>query len=187
MLLLAALTLSDPTPLRVYNTGRAPALNQSSTTHHTSSMTTIILAQQLFEAGIITRTANPFKTSNSPVCKTPKTATMPAAQKLPTKLYSNSLVNCVKTFCCECDKPVNLSGLSKHLVKNHKHLSNMQYRQLHGDPQDQIIQMVFHNCALCKKDIVNDYVALVKHLKGQHKTSMTKYSSEHMNRDQALT
>ena len=118
---------------------------------------------------------------------TSKTTSPSAAKKLPFRLYSNSLVNCVKTFCCECDKPINLSGLSKHLVKHHKHLSNMQYKQLHGDPQDQIIQMVFHNCALCKKDIVNDYVALMKHLKGQHKTSMAKYSSEHMTRDPALT
>ena len=150
-------------------------------------MTTIILAQQLFDAGIITRTAKSFETLNYPVFETSKTTTPPAVKKLPMRLYSNSLINCVKTFCCECDKPVNLSGLNKHLIRYHKHLSNMQYKQLHGDPQDQIIQLVFHNCALCKKDIVNDYVALMKHLKGQHKTSMAKYGSEHMTKDPALT
>ena len=156
-------------------------------TTHTFRMTTVFLAQQLVDAGITARTTKPFDSSNSPAFKISKTTTPPAVNKLPIRLFSNSLVNCVKTFCCECDKPVNLSGLSKHLVKNHKHLTNMQYKQLHGDPQDQIIQMIFHKCGLCKKDIVNDYIALMKHLKGQHKTSMAKYSSEHMTKDPALS
>ena len=111
-------------------------------------MTTIVLAKQFFDAGIITMTGKHYETSISPVFKTPKTAIPSAANKLPIRLYSNCLFNCVKIFYGEWDKPVNLSGLNKHLVKHHKHLSNVQYKHLHGNPQDQIIQMVFHICHL---------------------------------------
>ena len=150
-------------------------------------MTSSLLAQQLTTDVTISRKRRSGKTSNSPVFKKPKLATPPAFKKLPSRLYSNSLASCVKTFCCECDQAINLSGLRKHINHNHKYLSIMKYKELYGNPKTQIIQMVYHTCALCKKDIVNDYVALMKHLKGQHKTSMAKYGSEHMTKDPALT
>ena len=67
------------------------------------------------------------------------------------KQYSNMLADCVKTFCCECDQAIKLSGLRKHINHNHKYLSIMQYKELYGDPKRQIIQMVYHTCTLCKK------------------------------------
>ena len=143
-------------------------------------MTSSLLAQQLTDDVTISRKRKLGETSNSPVFKKPKLATHPTAKKSPSRLYSNSLSSCVKTFCCECDQVVNLAGLRKHINHNHKYLSIMQYKELYGDPKRQIIQMVYHTCALCKKDIVNDYCALRNHMKAQHKTNMAKYSSEHM-------
>ena len=150
-------------------------------------MTNSNLAQQISEYIASTRKMKLDEASNSLVFKKSKTATSPTAKKAPSRLYSNSLADCVKTFCCECDQQVKLSVLRKHLGRHHKHLSMLTYIELYGPPKKQIIKMVYHNCALCKKDIVNDYAALMKHLKGQHKTSMAKYGSEHMNRDPALT
>ena len=172
--------MSDPCAVWVYKAGLPRVLHQSPPILHPGKMTSSLLAQQLTDDVTISRKRKPGETSNSPVFKKPKLATPPAVKKPPSRLYSDSLASCVKTFCCECDQAVNLSGLRKHINHKHKYLSIMKYKELYGDPKRQIIQMVYHTCAFCKKDIVNDYVALLNHMKAQHKTSMAKYSSEHM-------
>ena len=180
VLSLPTMTLSDPRSAWVYSSGLHHVLHQSSPILHPGKMTSSLLAQQLTNDVTISRKRKPGETSNSPVFKKPKLATLPAVKKLPSRLYSDSLASCVKTFCCECDQAVNLSGLRKHINYRREYLSIMKYKELYGDPKRQIIQMVYHTCNLCKKDIVNDYVALLNHMKAQHKTSMAKYSSEHM-------
>ena len=75
-----------------------------------------------------------------------------------TRIYSNSMSDCIKTFCCECDEVVNMSGLRKHLRRHGMGL--VEYRNLYGDHYTQVIQMVFHTCMYCKKDIVLDYDTL---------------------------
>ena len=112
-------------------------------------MTTSNLAQQISEYIAISRNRKVDEASNSPVFKKPKTITSPTTKKAPSRLYSNSLADCVKTFCCECDQQVKLSVLRKHLARHHKHLSMPQYTELYGQPKKQIIEMVYHNCALC--------------------------------------
>ena len=82
--------------------------------------------------------------------------------------YSNNLIDCVKTFCCECDQVINLSGLRKHLLNKHK-VNAKDYVKVYGNPKIQIVKMVYHECGLCKKTIVLDYDVLVKHLKLAHK------------------
>ena len=147
-------------------------------------MTTSNLAQQISEYIASTRNRKLDEASNSPVFQKPKTTTPPTAKKAPSRLYSNSLTDCVKTFCCECDQQVRLSGLRKHLAWHHKHLSMLQYIKLYGQPKKQIIKMVYHNCALCKKDIVHDYNAMLNHLKKRvHKTNMAKYVREYMDKE----
>ena len=146
-------------------------------------MATSNLAQHITEYIAITRKRKLDETSNSPKYKEPKAATPPATQKVPSRLYSNSLADCVKTFCCECDQQVKLSVLRKHVVRHHKQLSFLQYREHYGEPRRQIIKMIYHSCALCKKDIVHDYNAVLKHLKQVHKTNMAKYVREYMDKD----
>ena len=95
--------------------------------------------------------------------KKPRTADIPRKRS-----YSNNLIDCVKTFCCECDQVINLSGLRKHLLNKHK-VNAKDYVKVYGNPKMQVIQMVYHKCGLCKKTIVLDYDVLVKHLKLAHK------------------
>ena len=80
-----------------------------------------LLAQQLTDQVIISRKRRPGETSKSLVIKKPKV--------VKTKLYSNSLTNCVKTFCCGCDQAINLSLLRKH-VRSHHEQSLPEYRKL---------------------------------------------------------
>ena len=150
-------------------------------------MATNNLAQQITEYIAITRKRKLDETSNSPEYKEPKAAIPPTAKKVPTRLYSKSLADCVRTFCCECDQQVKLSVLRKHVVWHHKQLSILQYKEHYGEPQKQIIKMIHHTCALCKKDIVHDYDAVLKHLKRVHKTNMALYVREYMDKDKEIT
>ena len=84
-----------------------------------------MLAQQLTAQVTISRKRKPGETSTSPVLKKSKVAE--------TRLYSNSLSNCIKTFCCECDQAVNHSGMHKHLKRIHQQ-SIMEYRKMYGNP-----------------------------------------------------
>ena len=135
-----------------------------------------MLAQQLTDQVTISRKRKPGETSTSPVLKKSKVAE--------TRTYSNSLSNCIKTFCCECDQVVNLSGMQKHLKRIHQQ-TIMEYRKRYGNPQKQVIQMVYHSCSICQEDVVLDYQTLLKHLR-KHKTNMSKSSSQYMTTSSAL-
>ena len=98
------------------------------------------------------------------------------------KQYSNRLADCVKIFCCECDQVVTLSGVRKHLAGVHKMVMT-EYRQLYGNPEKQIIRMVYHSCKVCRKDVVLDYLQLGKHLKKAHKikgAAVTEYNNKYL-------
>ena len=130
-----------------------------------------LLAQQLTDQVIISRKRRPGETSKSLVIKKPKV--------VKTKLYSNSLTNCVKTFCCGCDQAINLSLLRKH-VRSHHEQSLPEYRKLYGSPEKQIIQLVYHTCNLCNKDVLLDYDTLNKHMRSKHKSTFASYRGGNM-------
>ena len=101
-----------------------------------------------------------------------------------TRIYSNNMSDCIKTFCCECDEVVNMSGLRKHLRRHGMGL--VEYRNLYGDHYTQVIQMVFHTCMYCKEDIVLDYDTLKRHLRTVHRVTFAGYTvikkgSKHIN------
>ena len=98
------------------------------------------------------------------------------------RTYSNQLTDCVKIFCGVCDQVINLSGLRKHLIKLHK-MGTSKYSQLYGNPKTQIIKMMYHQCGICRQDVVLDYDALSKHLKNVHKLTgkgASEYNSQHL-------
>ena len=130
------------------------------------------LTQQLTEQVTISRKRKPGESFNSPVVKKTKTIT-------PTKMFSNTLTNCVKMFCGECDQVVNVSNLRRHLRRDHDK-TIAEYRTAYGDPQTQIIQMVYHTCVLCRRAVVLDYDILLHHLRLEHSTNLAKYGSQHM-------
>ena len=155
--------------------GYKKGLGNNSSSPEVATMCTM-LAQQLTDQVTISRKRKPGETSTSPVLKKSKV--------VETRTYSNSLSNCIKTFCCECDQVVNLSGMQKHLKRIHQQ-SIMEYRKIYGNPQKQVIQMVYHSCSICQEDVVLDYQTLLKHLR-KHKTNMSKYSSQYMTTSSAL-
>ena len=95
------------------------------------------------------------------------------------KVFSNNLKMSCKTFCCECDKAVTLSGMTKH-VKTWHQMTLTAYKDLYGNPRKQIIQVVYHKCALCKSSILSDTTDMSKHLKKNHQISYKEYSARLM-------
>ena len=134
------------------------------------------LELSLTEQVTISRKRKSGECYHAPVFKQPK-VTKIISRKVPTaptRIYSNNMSDCIKTFCCECDEVVNMSGLRKHLRRHGMGL--VEYRNLYGDHYTQVIQMVFHTCMYCKEDIVLDYDTLKKHLRIVHRMTTADYT-----------
>ena len=103
-----------------------------------------------------------------------------AAKKSPvkkiSKVFSNDLKMCCKTFCCECDKVVTLSGMRKH-VKTWHQMTFTEYKELYGNPRMQIIQLVHHKCAVCQTKLLFDTEDVSKHVKKKHQISYREYTA----------
>ena len=95
------------------------------------------------------------------------------------KIYSNSLYDSVKTFCCSCDKVVTISGLEEHTQSHHK-MTVKEYKQLYGNPKTQIIKLVFHQCGLCSEDMLLDCQVMEKHVKKVHQMEFKQYCNKFM-------
>jgi hypothetical protein len=91
--------------------------------------------------------------------------------------YSNSLGDSIKTFCCECDKAVTISGLEEHTQSHHK-MTIKEYKQLYGNPRTQIIHIVYHQCGLCRDDLLLDHNVLEKHVKRCHQVEFKEYCNK---------
>ena len=92
---------------------------------------------------------------------------------------------CCKTFCCECDKVVTLSGMSKHVRTWHQ-MTLTEYKELYGNPRKQIIKAVHHKCALCQSSILFDTNDMSKHLKKTHNVLYKEYSARFMAKAQLI-
>ena len=69
--------------------------------------------------------------------------------------------------------------MRKHIKSRHQ-MTLTEYKELYGNPRMQIIQLVFHVCAFCKKIVLLDTETMSKHLKKIHKTSYKEYLVSHM-------
>ena len=97
--------------------------------------------------------------------------------------YSNSMVDAVKTFCCECDKVVTLTGLDEHILTHNK-MTVKKYKQLYGNPRTQIIQLVYHRCELCAEDVLMDFSIMEKHVRSFHQMKFAEYCSKYLSAPQ---
>ena len=123
-------------------------------------------------------------TTASPATMSPKKAKASAS-----RIYSNKMEEAVKTFCWLCDQVISLSGLTKHLRGVHKK-STVEYREKFGEPKKQLLKLVFHKCGICSKDILLDYLVLVKHLRKVHRikgAATSEYNSKYMDMIQPKT
>eukprot|EP00092_Neocalanus_flemingeri_P038849 GFUD01042295.1.p1 GENE.GFUD01042295.1~~GFUD01042295.1.p1 ORF type:complete len:186 (-),score=45.34 GFUD01042295.1:39-596(-) len=105
--------------------------------------------------------------------------------KQTSKMMSNDPTKSCKTFCCECDQAVTLSGLRKHVKARHQ-MSLTEYKELYGNPRMQIINLVYHKCSFCQRSILLDTDDLSKHLKKQHQTSYKDYIVRYMNQQNTV-
>ena len=117
------------------------------------------------------------------------TMTTKNAKASASRIYSNKMEEAVKTFCWLCDQVISLSGLTKHLRGVHKK-SAVEYREKFGEPKKQLLKLVFHKCGICSKDILLDYLVLVKHLRKAHRikgAATSDYNSKCMDMIQPKT
>ena len=117
------------------------------------------------------------------------TMTTKKAKASASRIYSNKMEEAVKTFCWLCDQVISLSGLTKHLRGVHKK-STVEYREKFGEPKKQLLKLVFHKCGICSKDILLDYLVLVKHLRKAHRikgAATSEYNSKYMDMIQPKT
>ena len=117
------------------------------------------------------------------------TMTTKKAKASASRIYSNKMEEAVKTFCWLCDQVISLSGLTKHLRGVHKE-SAVEYREKFGEPKKQLLKLVFHKCGICSKDILLDYLVLVKHLRKAHRikgAATSEYNSKYMDMIQPKT
>jgi hypothetical protein len=101
------------------------------------------------------------------------------------KVFSNNLKMSCKIFCCECDKSVTLSGMTKH-VKTWHQMTLTTYKELYGNPRKQIIQIVYHKCAFCHQSLLFDTHDMSKHLRKKHQTSYKEYIARFMGKTQPI-
>merc|ERR1712129_62550 len=99
------------------------------------------------------------------------------------RVFSTDPSKSCKTFCCVCDQVINLSGLRKHIKTRHQ-MTLTEYKAMYGNPRSQIIQVVFHRCAFCRKHVLLDTEDMSKHLKKAHQTSYKDYLGRYMMKEQ---
>ena len=102
------------------------------------------------------------------------------------KVFSNDHNKSVKTFCCICDQVVTVSGLRKHVKAHHK-ITLTRYKELYGNHRSQIIQLVYHKCAFCKKALLLDTDEMSLHLRKSHRVMYKDYLAVHMNKQEETT
>ena len=101
------------------------------------------------------------------------------------KLFSNDPLMSVKVFCNLCDNVYAMSGLRKHLAHKHS-MTATKYASLFGHPRKQIIQKIYHNCAICKEEMLLDTDFISRHTQKQHRLGYTSYTRHNMNKGSGL-
>ena len=102
-----------------------------------------------------------------------------------TRRFSDDPNKSVKVFCNLCDKVVNLSGLRKHLGTNHA-TTLTEYKRLYGNPRKQIIQLVHHQCKICRKVVLLDSDEMYKHMKQIHHQLYMPYMAKYMKKGSGI-
>ena len=90
------------------------------------------------------------------------------------KVYSNDMTDACKTVCKICHKNVTLNIMRTHTRTVHK-INIKDYRDMHGNPREQIINKVYHKCQLCKKELLLDADDIHIHVL-KHQISLREYN-----------
>ena len=123
------------------------------------------------------------KKNSTTICNKKANQLLLSNNQQPSKVFSNDPTKSCKTFCCECDQVVTLSGLRKHVKSKHQ-MTHTEYKAMYGNPRKQIIQLVYHLCWFCQATVLLDTDDLSKHLKKAHQTAFKEYLVKYMTKNQ---
>jgi len=94
--------------------------------------------------------------------------------------FSDSMKDAVKTLCKICNEAVTLTTMRGHTKSKHS-LPISDYKNIHGNHRDQIIEKIYHKCGLCQQALLLDSDEIAGHLKSKHEITHKDYNSRFMN------
>ena len=94
-----------------------------------------------------------------------------------TKIFSNNMKNAVKTKCKLCKNDVTLSAMRCHTKKTHS-MTITEYKEKYGELD--IINPVYHKCAICSAVMILDSDNIASHLRKRnlHNTTFGAYNQK---------
>ena len=94
------------------------------------------------------------------------------------KKFSSDMTDACKTICQVCKLPVTLNYMRNH-TKNSHGISINEYKNKFGNHRDQIVQEVYHKCAICSEEMLLDADNIHLHVK-RHKISLKDYNAKYI-------
>ena len=83
----------------------------------------------------------------------------------------------VQSYCQICKIPQTFTRMRSHTKSRHG-ISITDYKKQYGQLIDNIVELIYHKCGICNKDILLDGDTLATHAKGHgvtHKAYSEKY------------
>ena len=93
--------------------------------------------------------------------------------------FSNDMRDACKTICQICKAPVFLTTLRGHTRSRHN-VTIDEYKKVYGNHRNNIIEKVYHKCAICQKTVLLDSDEISHHLKRNHAITHKNYNAEYM-------
>ena len=91
--------------------------------------------------------------------------------------YSNQMKDSVQSYCQICKIPQTFTRMRSHTKSRHD-ISITDYKKQYGQLIENIVELIYHKCGICNKDILLDGDTLATHAKGHgvtHKAYSEKY------------
>ena len=91
--------------------------------------------------------------------------------------YSNHMKDNVQSYCQICKIPQTFTKMRSHTKSRHG-ISITDYKKRYGQLIANIVELIYHKCGICDKDILLDGDTLATHAKGHgvtHKAYCEKY------------
>ena len=88
--------------------------------------------------------------------------------------FSNNMKDAVKTVCQICKLEVEFNHMRIHTRKAHKQ-GISEYKQTHGNLEENLVEAVYHQCALCSQVFLLNGDAIATHAK-KHKITHKEFN-----------
>ena len=92
--------------------------------------------------------------------------------------FSNNLKDAVRTICQVCQASVTLLTMRSH-TRNKHNMDIKEYRNVFGDPKNQMVEVVKHRCGICSEELLLHCDVISPHVK-KHKITHSEYTKKYM-------